>query len=62
MYALEALAPHMNAFSLDGNRKIDAAMEQSKPVVSTTANWLDYKDEEIDAEAYARMMALPDAS
>lgn len=61
MYALEALAPHMNAFSLDGIRKIDAALEHSKPVVSTTANWMDYHDEPIDQEAYARMMALPDA-
>lgn len=60
MRAMEALAPHMNTFSLDGVRKIDAALEQSKPVVSTTANWMDY-EEPIDQEAYRRMLLLPDA-
>lgn len=60
MYALEALAPHMNTFSLDGIRKIDAALEMSKPVVSTTANWLDY-DEPFDPAINAIMMTLPDA-
>lgn len=59
--ALENLAPYKNIFSLDDLRGVSSAAEQPKTVVSTTLNWLNDTEEPLDQEAYARMMALPDA-
>ncbi len=59
--ALKNLAPYKNSFSLDNIRAISSALEHSKTVVGTTSNWMETKDEELDQEALARMMALPDA-
>lgn len=59
--ALKNLAPYKNSFSLDNIRAISSALEHSKSVVGTTSNWMETTDEELDPEALARMMALPDA-
>lgn len=59
--ALKNLAPYKNSFSLDNIRAISSALEHSKTVVATTSNWMETSDEELDPEALARMMALPDA-
>lgn len=59
--ALKNLAPYKNSFSLDNIRAISSALEHSKTVVATTSNWMETSDEELDQEAFARMMALPDA-
>lgn len=59
--ALKNLAPYKNSYSLDNIRAISSALEHSKSVVGTTSNWMETTDEELDQEALARMMALPDA-
>lgn len=61
--ALKNLAPHKNSYSLDNIREVSSALEHSKTVIATVANWMETPDElPYDPSVLARMHALPDAA